>query len=78
MKQAFLTHDMLLVTSALGERAVEFAAQLAKGASGADATNSLAIAAVAFTIQLAIEQGDGDPVALRRSEEKLIALLWKS
>jgi hypothetical protein len=71
MRSLLLTHDLSCV---IGD--------LAKAASRYDPTkgfdrrlHDLAVAAVAFTIQLAIDQPGNDPDALRALERALIAKL---
>lgn len=73
MKFLLLTHDL---TCVLGELA-RAAAHYPRGKLSAlpHLPRDLAVAAVAFTIQLAIDEGECDPAQMRALESKLIAKL---
>lgn len=74
MKFLLLTHDLSCVIENLGKAAARYVP--ARGFNRH--LRDLAVAAVAFTIQLAIEQPDSDPAALRALERSLIAKLEES
>lgn len=74
MKFLLLTHDLSCVIENLGIAAARYAPTRGFNRRLRD----LAVAAVAFTIQLAIEQPDSDPAALRLLEKALIAKLEES
>lgn len=67
-----MTHDIACTLGALGSAACRYTRPLMLSSSGPSATADLAVAAIAFTIQLAIETGR-DPDDLRALERELIA-----
>jgi hypothetical protein len=66
-KLVFMSHDLACALNGLGGHACRYA-------NTGGGTAPLARAAIAFTIQLAIETGQ-DPVALRSLEGTLLAAL---
>jgi hypothetical protein len=69
-----MTHDLSCALGELGTAARRFTLP-ALLSSDRSATTDLAVAAVAFTVQLAIDMTDRDPVQMRALERELIAKL---
>lgn len=70
MKMLILTHDLSCTFTEL-TRAVNRCTR-ASGSGGVNDLADLAVAAVALTIQLAIDAGDRDPGEMRALERELI------
>jgi len=68
------THDLACTIGALGSAARRYALPKLP-ASDRSATDDLAVAAVAFAIQLAIDTTNRDPADLRALERDLLARL---
>jgi hypothetical protein len=73
MMKLHMTHDLSCALGELGSAARRYALPKALSSEW-PVTGELSIAAVAFTIQLAIEEG-GNPADLRKLERELIAKL---
>jgi hypothetical protein len=69
------THDLSCTISALGSAARRYTLPTLLASSDRSATDDLAVAAVAFAIQLAIDTTDHDPAELRVLERELLAKL---
>lgn len=76
MKFVFMTHDLSSAFGQLARAALVF--PRGKPSVFSMLPRDLAVAAVGFTIQLAIDLTDRDPADLRALEQKLIAALETS
>jgi hypothetical protein len=69
------THDLSCTIGALGSAARRYTLPKMLASSDRSATDDLAVAAVAFAIQLAIDTTDRDPTDLRALERELLTRL---
>lgn len=76
MKIGLMTHDLTCTISDLCGAAVRYSREKLFTLSGMP--RDLAVAAVAFTVQLAIDLTDRDPADLRALERDLIAKLGEA
>ncbi len=74
MKPLLLTHDFSCVFAELARAAKRYTLPRMLS-SGRAAMDDLAVAAVALTIQLAIDVADRDPIEMRALERELISKL---
>lgn len=73
MKLRLLTHDLSCTIDNLGKAARRHSPIAAITSHERDPSHNLLVAAIEFTIQLAIDQGDQDPAAMRALESALMS-----